>query len=97
MVLQGEAFRTAFRAMVEAHARMYDAVKESDAEDADGDGLSSQVSIVYAVAPVKPMDPDSELDRQATLVTAEQTNQRIQLVYQLIGQAIGKVFLILFR
>ena len=28
-------------AMVEAHARMYDAVKANDTEDADGDGASA--------------------------------------------------------
>ena len=51
-----------FVAMIEGHARMYDAVKAADLADADGDGVASEVGIVYAMAPVKPMDPESELD-----------------------------------
>jgi len=65
MLLNGQAFKTAYIAMIEAHARMYDAVKEQDLVDADGNGLASEVGIIYAVAPVAPKDPSSERDRQA--------------------------------
>jgi beta-glucosidase/6-phospho-beta-glucosidase/beta-galactosidase len=65
LLLQEQAFRSAYGAMIDAHARMYDAVKENDVEDANGDGLGSQVGIAYAVAPVAPKDPGSNLDRQA--------------------------------
>ena len=39
--------KTAATAMIEAHARMYDAVKAADREDADGDGAAAEVGIVY--------------------------------------------------
>ena len=64
-LLDGPSFFTAFEAMVEAHARMYDAVKANDRVDARGDGHASQVGVIYAIAPVLPRDPDSPLDRQA--------------------------------
>ena len=54
--------RTVFLALIEAHARMYDAVKAADTEDADGDGAPSQVGVVYAMSPVRPEDPDDPLD-----------------------------------
>ena len=38
--LDADGFFAAYEAMVTAHARMYDAVKEHDREDADGDGDS---------------------------------------------------------
>jgi beta-glucosidase/6-phospho-beta-glucosidase/beta-galactosidase len=59
------ALKTAFAAMIEAHARMYDAVKANDTADADGDGQSASVGLVYAMAPVAPKDPAKELDRKA--------------------------------
>jgi beta-glucosidase/6-phospho-beta-glucosidase/beta-galactosidase len=49
-------------ALVHAHARMYDAVKANDTEDADGNGKPSEVGLVYAMAPMAPMDPDRALD-----------------------------------
>jgi beta-glucosidase/6-phospho-beta-glucosidase/beta-galactosidase len=51
--------------LIEAHARMYDAVKAGDVEDADGDGQSAEVGLVYSMAPVKPADPENALDVQA--------------------------------
>jgi len=60
-----EAMKTAFGALIEAHARMYDAVKAGDAADADGDGFPSRVGLVYAMAPVFPRDPGRALDREA--------------------------------
>ena len=65
VVLEEDAFRTAFGAMSDAHARMYDAVKAGDRIDADGDGHASRVGIVYAVAPVVPRDPADPMDRRA--------------------------------
>ncbi|MEK6608001.1 MAG: glycoside hydrolase family 1 protein [Myxococcota bacterium] len=52
-------------ALIEAHARMYDAVKEADVEDADGDGDDARVGVVYPMVPVRPLDPDDPLDVQA--------------------------------
>lgn len=53
--------------MILAHARMYDAVKANDTIDADGDGKTSRVGLVYNVAPVEPKDPSRSLDRLAAL------------------------------
>ncbi len=52
-------------ALIEAHARMYDALKDGDTEDADGDGENSSIGVVYSMVPVIPADPDEELDVQA--------------------------------
>ena len=62
---EADAALTVFAALVEAHARMYDAVKANDAVDADRDGEASRVGVVYAMSPVKPLDPENRLDRQA--------------------------------
>ncbi|MGV3624386.1 MAG: glycoside hydrolase family 1 protein [Archangium sp.] len=43
--------------LIEAHARMYDAVKANDP--------TSSVGLVYATAPVKPADPTNRLDVKA--------------------------------
>ncbi|MDI1448773.1 family 1 glycosylhydrolase [Polyangium sp. 6x1] len=59
------AAKDVFVTLVEAHARMYDAVKENDAADADGDGKTSDIGLVYAMIPVSPADPASPLDVQA--------------------------------
>lgn len=52
-------------AMIEAHAKMYDAVKANDTQDLDGDGKASLVGLVYPLAPAKPKDPSSRLDQRA--------------------------------
>jgi beta-glucosidase/6-phospho-beta-glucosidase/beta-galactosidase len=52
-------------AMIEAHAKMYDAVKAADTADADGDGKPAQVGLVYATAPIRPADPSKMLDQKA--------------------------------
>ncbi len=57
--------RAVMAAMIEAHARAYDAVHEADIEDADGDGVACQVGLVYNVTPVLPAQPDREADVQA--------------------------------
>lgn len=63
--MQVAAAKTGMVAMIEAHARMVDAVRAADAVDADGDGVAARVGIVYAMAPVIPIDPARELDREA--------------------------------
>lgn len=55
--LELEAARTALVHMVEAHARMSDAIHEADP--------GSEVGLVYVVAPVHPKDPASALDQRA--------------------------------
>lgn len=64
-LLRAAEARTVFVALIEAHARMYDAVVANDLEDADEDGEAASVGIVYAMAPVRPADPDDPLDVQA--------------------------------
>jgi beta-galactosidase len=51
-------------AEINAHARMYDAVKAADHVDADGDGRAAQVGLVYPLAPFRPHDPANPLDVQ---------------------------------
>jgi beta-glucosidase/6-phospho-beta-glucosidase/beta-galactosidase len=46
--------KTAATAMVEAHARIYDALKAFDTTDADGDGKKAEVGIVYAFSKIQP-------------------------------------------
>ncbi len=55
LYLHAGAAKLATRAMIEAHARMYDAIKEADVVDADGDGRAAQVGLVYAIAVVDPL------------------------------------------
>lgn len=50
--------------LIEAHARMYDAVKANDTVDADGDGKATFIGVVYPIAPAVPKNPDSERDRK---------------------------------
>jgi beta-glucosidase/6-phospho-beta-glucosidase/beta-galactosidase len=53
-------------AMIEAHAKMYDAVKAADTVDADSDGKAAEVGLVYATVPVRPKDPNKMLDVKAS-------------------------------
>jgi beta-glucosidase/6-phospho-beta-glucosidase/beta-galactosidase len=62
LLLQIEAFKTGTMALIEAHARMYDAVKAADTADADGDGRASMVGIVYPMTPGYPRDPANPTD-----------------------------------
>jgi beta-galactosidase len=64
-------------ALIEAHARMYDAVKAADKVDADGDGEPSEVGVVYAMAPIAPADPENQVDKKA----AENVFYLFNLVY----------------
>lgn len=54
--------KAVMNAMIEAHARMYDAVKANDLVDADKDGKASMVGLVYPIAPTRPKDPENRLD-----------------------------------
>jgi beta-glucosidase/6-phospho-beta-glucosidase/beta-galactosidase len=63
--LQSAAARTAMAAMVEAHARMYDAVKKYDTKSADAGSPPANVGVVFNVTPMAPNDPNKMLDVQA--------------------------------
>ncbi len=63
--LAAQEAKIVFVALVEAHARMYDAVKAGDTADADGDGEASSVGVVYSMVPVAAADPSEELDVRA--------------------------------
>jgi beta-glucosidase/6-phospho-beta-glucosidase/beta-galactosidase len=63
--LRADAAHTAFANMIEAHARVYDAVKAADTADADGDGKPAEVGVVYNLEPVVPDDPTNPADVQA--------------------------------
>jgi beta-glucosidase/6-phospho-beta-glucosidase/beta-galactosidase len=62
--LQQAAAKTVFGALVDIHARMYDAIKQYDTVDADGDGNASFVGVVYPFVPIAPAS-SSSLDVQA--------------------------------
>lgn len=52
-------------AMIEGHAKAYDALKRADTVDADGDGQAANVGLVYALAPVRGKTPGSKADQKA--------------------------------
>jgi beta-glucosidase/6-phospho-beta-glucosidase/beta-galactosidase len=56
--------KTAATAMIEAHARMYDAVHANDLVDADGDGTPARVGLVYAYSDIA-VDGTSDAHRRA--------------------------------
>jgi beta-galactosidase len=56
--------RTVLHAQIEAHARMYDAIKAHDTVDASGDGKPSFIGLVYPITPAIPKDPGSAVDRK---------------------------------
>ncbi|MGH7270581.1 MAG: family 1 glycosylhydrolase, partial [Polyangiaceae bacterium] len=63
--LQTAAAKTVVNALIDVHARMYDAIKQYDTVDADGDGRDSWVGVVYPLAPIAPVNPNAPLDVQA--------------------------------
>lgn len=65
LTLKVDEAKAVMTAMIEAHARMYDAVKANDTVDADGDGTAATVGLVYAMTPTKPKDPNSRVDQRA--------------------------------
>lgn len=54
--------KAAMTAMIDAHARMYDAIKAADRLDADHDGTTSVVGLVYSTTPTVPKDPANAVD-----------------------------------
>jgi beta-glucosidase/6-phospho-beta-glucosidase/beta-galactosidase len=52
--------KTATTAMIESHARIYDALKAFDKKDADGDGKSAEVGIVYAFSNISPKSTSAD-------------------------------------
>jgi len=58
------AAKTATMAMIEAHAKSYDALKQNDTVDADGDGKTAQVGTVYAFTKIEPLT-NNEADAKA--------------------------------
>jgi beta-glucosidase/6-phospho-beta-glucosidase/beta-galactosidase len=77
VLLASAEAKIVMNALIEAHARMYDAVKAADKEDADADGQPSEVGVVYAMAPIEPADPDDNFDKKA----AENIFYLFNLVY----------------
>ncbi|MGH7272062.1 MAG: family 1 glycosylhydrolase, partial [Polyangiaceae bacterium] len=65
VALQTDAAKTAIAALINAHARMYDAIKKYDTVDADGDGKASWVGVAYPLVPITPANPNAPLDVQA--------------------------------
>ncbi len=52
--------RTAAAAMVEAHARIYDAIHAFDTVDADGDGKKAEVGLVYSFSKITPKSTSAD-------------------------------------
>ena len=50
--------KRATMAMIEGHARMYDALKSADRVDADGDGKAARIGMVYAFSKIDPLTPN---------------------------------------
>lgn len=57
--------KTAAAAMIEAHARIYDAIKVYDKVDADGDGAKAEVGIVYPFSEIRKGGTGAEFDEAA--------------------------------
>ena len=69
--------RATLNAMIEAHARMYDAVKAADDQDADNDGHAAQIGVVCNMTATEARDPEKELD----IVAAQNVFYLWNLVY----------------
>jgi beta-galactosidase len=65
LMLKSSEALTALSALVEAHARMYDAVKSNDLQDADGDGVPALAGVAYGPAPALPQNPEEMFDQRA--------------------------------
>lgn len=63
--LEPKAAKTVWQAMIEAHARMYDALHARDGADADGDGKEARVGLAYNFTPVRPKNPENPKDVEA--------------------------------
>jgi beta-galactosidase len=60
LYLKTDVAKAATVAMIEAHARMYDAIHANDAVDADGDGHAATVGLVYSVEAVTPLTNNAQ-------------------------------------
>jgi beta-glucosidase/6-phospho-beta-glucosidase/beta-galactosidase len=60
--LKTKEAKQVFYALVDAHARMYDAVRAADLVDADGDGNPAQIGVSYSASPTRPKDPEDIFD-----------------------------------
>jgi beta-galactosidase len=65
LTLRSEEALIVYAGLVEAHARMYEAIKANDMMDADGDGVPALAGIAFAPAPALPEDPGDMYDRRA--------------------------------
>lgn len=63
--LKFDEAKTVIKALVYAHAKMYDAIRWNDAVDADMDGKTAEVGLVYSMAPVAPRDAGNPIDVEA--------------------------------
>ncbi len=63
--LNSNAAKTVLFALIEAHAKMVDAVRANDTVDADGDGQATSIGVVYPLVPISPMRPGDIADEQA--------------------------------
>ncbi len=60
-----ESFERVYLRLIEAHARMYDEIRDKDRRDADGDGLPALISFATHNRLWLPMNPDDEADVRA--------------------------------
>ena len=63
LYLKTDVAKAATVAMIEAHARMYDAIHANDTWDADNDGKPASVGLVYSVEAISPLT-DNAQDKQ---------------------------------
>jgi beta-galactosidase len=63
--LRTDEAKLALVSEIVAHARMYDAVKANDTQDADGDGRPARIGLVYNLETVSPDNPDDQVDKRA--------------------------------
>ena len=59
---QFDIAKQVIKGMIQAHAQIYDAIKDKDKKDADGDGKNSVIGIAYNVTPFLPKDPNNKVD-----------------------------------
>jgi beta-glucosidase/6-phospho-beta-glucosidase/beta-galactosidase len=70
-------FLPTFRNLMAAHAAMYDAIKEEDTVDADGDGQAANVGLSLSVIHFEPSRDNASSDDPADVAAAE----RVRYVY----------------
>jgi beta-glucosidase/6-phospho-beta-glucosidase/beta-galactosidase len=78
--------KTAMSAMIQAHAKMYDALHQSDTVDADGDGKPARVGTVYNLEAVTAQNPDDPQDARGAAHADYLINQAF-----LDGVALGRL------